>query len=93
MELAGLFSGKAGGLLGRGVGSLTAQGVLGAPYRGNAYPLQVFILGFLAPGERVSGIFASPEPVLCGVPHVSESHEIQPSATPGLEVKQTFGYL
>ncbi len=53
MELAGLFSGKARSLLGRGIGSLAAQDVLVAPCRGNAYPSQGFGLRSLAPGVRV----------------------------------------
>ncbi len=93
MELAGLFSGKAGSLLGRCIGSLAAQGALVAPCRANAYPSQVLGLGSLAPEPKVFGVIASRDPIFRGAPHTLESQKIQHSTTPRLEVKQTFGYL
>ena len=64
MELAGLISGKARSLLGRGIGSLAAQDVLVAPCRGNAFPSQGFGLGSLAPEVRVLGVVTSQHPTL-----------------------------
>jgi hypothetical protein len=93
MELAGLCSGKARSLLGRGIGSLVAQDALVAPCRGNAYPSQVLGHGSLAPEPRVFGVVASRDPIFRGVPHASDFRKIQHSTISGLEVKQTFGYL
>ncbi len=93
MELAGLFSGKARSLLGRGIDSLAAQDVLVAPCRLNAYPSQGFGLGSLAPGVRVLGVVTSQHPIFCDVSHGLESQKIQHRTIPRLEVKQTFGYL
>ena len=68
MELAGLFSGKAGSLLGRCIGSLAAQDALVAPCQGNADPSQVLGLGSLAPEPRVFGVFAFRDPNLSRPP-------------------------
>ena len=93
MELAGLFSGKARSLLGRGIGSLADQDVLVAPCRGNAYPSQGLPLGSLAPGVRELGVVTSQHPIFRNVPHALESQRIQHITVSGLEVNQTFGYL
>ncbi len=86
MELAGLFSGKAKSLLGRGVGSLgfkAFKGTPAGPCRGNACPSRVLGLGSLAPGVLVHGVFVSRDPVLYRAPHAFESHEIQHSTISG----------
>ena len=93
MELAGLISGKARSLLGRGIGPLAAQDVLVAPCRENAFPSQGFGLGSLAPEVRVLGVVTSQHPIFRDVSHGLESQKIQHITISGLEVKQTFGYL
>ncbi len=83
MELAGLFSGKAKSLLGRGVGSLAFKGTPAGPCRGNACPSRVLGLGSLAPGVLVHGVFVSRDPVLYPAPHALESQKIQHSTISG----------
>ena len=87
MELAGLFSGKAQSLLGRGVGSLAFKAFKGTPAGpcwGNACPSRVLGLGSLAPGVLIHGVFVSREPVLYPAPHALESQKTQQSTISGI---------
>jgi len=79
MELTGIFSGKAKGLLGRAVGSLPLKGAPVVPCRGHVCPSRVLGLGSLAPGVRVYGLFVSRDPVLHRAPQALESQKIQQS--------------
>ena len=80
MELTGLFSGKAKGLHGRGVGSLAFKAAPVGPCRGDACPSRVLGLGSLVPGGRIHGSFLSRDPVFHRAPHALESQKIQQSA-------------
>ena len=87
MELTGLFSGKATGLIGRGFGTLTFEGTPVGPCRGNTCPSRVLGLGSLVPGVRVQGSFLSRDPVLHRAPHALESQKIQQYAVSGCRSK------
>ena len=88
MELTGLFSGKAQSLLGKGSGFLAfkASGALS----GGSTPITGSRLRTSCTGPWA---FLSRYPVLRRAPHALKSQKIQQSTIPGLEVKQTFGYL
>jgi hypothetical protein len=83
MELTGLFSGKAKGLIGRGVGSLTFEGTPVGPCRGGHMPIAGSRPRIFSPRVPVQGSFLSRNPVLHRAPHALESQKIQQYAVSG----------
>lgn len=83
MELTGLFSGEAKGLIGRGVGTPAFEGTPVGHAGGDVCPSRVLGLGSLVPRVRVQGYFLSRDPVLHRAPHALESKKIQQYAISG----------